>query len=167
MHGPALFDQLMVHLRLTSEVSEVLTCLAEFEDTFFSAKTNEEQQLIFRSLPQQLADTLIKAVASQPITPENQITIKRTIDDLTDKLRTCKSIQMTIAFKPNEDVISLFSDWVKRNVGPNMLIDLKFDKSIVGGTLLIAGGNYKDYSVRKNLSNRFQIQRDEILGLLS
>lgn len=167
MQNPALIDQLMSKLRLTSEITEVLNCLEEFTGTFFSAKTLEEQQLIFRALPQSIADILITAFAKESITPENQITVKRQIDELADKLRSCKSIQLTIAFQPDDATITLFSDWIKRNIRNDLLIDLKFDKSIVGGALIIAGGKYKDYSVRKNLSNRFQIQRDEILGLLS
>src|SRR6185437_7408892 len=99
---PALFDQLISQLRLTSEVEEILNCLEEFAATFFSAKTPEEQRLIFSVLPQQIAEILIKAFAQQAITPENQIAVKREIDDLSDKLRTCKSIQLTIAFKADD-----------------------------------------------------------------
>jgi F0F1-type ATP synthase delta subunit len=167
MTSPALFDQLISQLRLTSEVEEVLNCLEEFASTFFSAKTTEEQKLIFSALPQQIAEILLTAFTKQPITPENQIAVKREIDELSDKLRTCKSIQLTIAFKADDAAITLFSDWIKENVKSDLLIDLKFDKSIVGGVLLISGGKFKDYSVRKNLSNRFQIQRDEILSLLT
>lgn len=166
MQKTALFDQLIIFLRTTTDASAVDTCLQEFIDTFFTPKKLEDQQQIFRKLPKNIANILIASFATTPITPENQIRIKREIDELTDKLRTCKNIQMTIAFQPNEETITYFSDWVKNNVNKELLIDLRFDKSIVGGAVVIAGGAYKDYSVRKNLSNRFQIQRDDIMGLL-
>ena len=81
-------------------------------------------------------------------------------------MHTCKSLELTIAFQPNEETINLFSDWVKKNVEKDLLLDLHFDKGIVGGAVIISEGAYKDYSVRKKLSNRFQIQRDDILSLL-
>src|SRR5579859_4269690 len=166
MQTPAQFDQLMTFLRTTTDASAVDTCLQEFIDTFFTAKKLEEQQQIFRKLPKNVANLLIEAFALEAITPENQIRIKREIDELTDKLRSCKNIQMTIAFQPNEETITYFSEWVKNNINKELLIDLRFDKTIVGGALIIVAGAYKDYSVRKKLSDRFQIQRDDILGLL-
>ena len=166
MQTPTLFDQVMERLRTTSDLSQVLLCLGEFVDTFFQRKSLQEQQTIFRKLPLEMANVFIAAFASQPVTPENQITIKRQIDELIDKLHLCKSMQLTIAFQANEETITLFSDWVKKNIDKNLLIDLHFDNAIVGGAVIIAHGAYKDYSVHKNLSNRFQIQREDILGLL-
>jgi F0F1-type ATP synthase delta subunit len=163
---PALFDQITSKLRTTADVKQVLTCLETFVDTFFSAKKSADQKQIFQELPKAVADILIAAFASEPITPANQITIKRQIDELSDKLRACKSIQLTIAFQPTEETITFFSDWVKKNVSPDTLIDLQFDKSIFGGAQIIAGGVFKDYTVRKNLANRFRIQREDIMSLL-
>jgi len=166
MNDSALFDQILVYIRTKADLSELLTCIEEFTDTFFAPKKLEEQQQIFRKLPMGLSKILVNAFASKPTTPENQIEIKRSIDSLVDKLHACKSLQLTIAFQPNDETIGYFSDWVKRNVKKDVLIDLRFDKAIVGGALIIADGVYKDYSVRKKLSNRFQIQKEDILGLL-
>ena len=162
-----LFDQIASKLRLTSDVSLVLASLEEFTDTLFAPNAATEQQQIFRKLPKEIADILSKALTSIPVTPENQITIKREINALSDKLRACKSITLTLAFQPDDATISLFSDWIKKNIRADLLIDLQFDTSIVGGVLLIADGAYKDYSVRKKLADRFQIQREEIVGLLN
>src|SRR5258708_461657 len=120
MQSPALFDQVITELRTTSDLAQVLTCLGEFIDTFFSPKKLEEQQLIFKKLPVSLADLFIRVLASKPITPENQISIKRQIDELIDKLHTCKRIQLTIAFQASEETISLFSDWVKKNINKEL-----------------------------------------------
>jgi F0F1-type ATP synthase delta subunit len=166
MQNPALFDQLISQIRTTSDANEVLASLNAFADTFFSAKSAADQQKIFNELPKAVADILIAAFATQPITPENQITIKRQIDELSDKLRACKSLQLTIAFQPTEETITFFSDWVKKNVKQDLLIDLQFDKSIVGGAQIIVGGIFKDYSVRRGLADRFRIQREDIMGLL-
>ena len=145
----------------------MLACLDAFTRTFFSSKTTEDQQAIFRRLPKELADIFISTLVKEPITPHNQIGIKRQIDELATKLRACEVVQITIAFKPDDNTISLFSDLVKKNTKPEMLIDMQFDKTIVGGALIVAYGIYKDYSVRKNLAGRFQIQREDIMNLLT
>jgi F0F1-type ATP synthase delta subunit len=166
MNSPTLFDQIIMKLRTTSEVSNVIHCLEEFSTTSFSEASAPAHVEIFRKLPKETADMLITTFIKQSIKAEDQILIKKEINELLDKLRTCKSIKLTIAFQPGENTITLFSDWIKKNVKPDLLIDLQFDKSIVGGAQIIAKGVYKDYSIRKNLTNRFQIQRDEIMELL-
>src|SRR5579872_7245954 len=136
-NSPALFDQIIAYIRTTSDLNYVFSCLEEFIATFFAPKNLEEQQKIFRKLPLELADIFIHAFANAHITPENQIGIKKEIDDLIDKLHACKNLQLTIAFQPDEETITYFSDWIKKNVRKDLLIDLKFDKAIVGGALII------------------------------
>jgi F0F1-type ATP synthase delta subunit len=143
-----------------------LACLEKFIEKFLSISETDKQQ-IFKDLPEEIAAILIPAFAHEAATPENYITVKRQIDELSDRLRKCQNIQLTIAFKPDEITITLFSDWVKKNIKPDMLIDLHFDAAIVGGAVIIAGGVFKDYSVRKRLANRFQIQKEEITALLN
>ena len=162
----ALFDQLVTKLRTKTDVLAVLSCLEEFVASFFSAKSLEDQQEIFKRLPKDTAEILVQSLVREAITPENQITIKRHIDELRTELSACKTVQITLAFEPNDETLTLFSDWIKKNVNPELLIDLQFDKTIVGGILLIADGVYKDYSIRKRLANRFQIQREEIMAFV-
>ncbi len=167
MQEAALFEQLVTKLRLKSEMTEVLVCLDEYVGSFFAPLPLTDGEHVFDRLPNDLAVILKEAFLKQPITPENQGHVQKIIDELNTKLHTLKIVQLTIAFQPDDAAISVFSEWVKKNVGPDTLLDLQFDKTIVGGALLVANGAYKDYSVRKNLASRFQIQRDEILGLLT
>lgn len=165
MNNPVLFDQIMTKLRTTSEVSDVIHALEEFASSSFSPTKTSAQEQIFIKLPKETATIFITAFA-KPSTAAEQITLKREVNELLTKLRTYKSIKITIAFQPDDATITFFSEWIKKNIGPGLLMDLQFDKSIVGGAQIIAGGVYKDYSVKKNLTNRFQIQKDEIMKLL-
>jgi len=167
MNNPALSDQIIAKIRTTSEVSQVLSCLEKFVETFLSSPSESDKEQLFKELPQEIAAILSASFAHQDSTPENYILVKREIDELVDRLRKCESIQLTIAFKPDDPTLTLFSDWVKKNVKADTLLDLSYNAEIVGGAILIAGGVFKDYSIRKNLANRFQIQRDEIVKLLS
>jgi len=166
MNDSALFDKIMATLRTTVECSQVIACLAEFAATSFSSTTSPQREQIFRKIPTQIAPLLNDMLSKASYTAEEQIVVKRQINDLLDKLRTYKSIKLTIAFRPNDETIAFFSDWIKKNVKIDLLVDLQFDKSIVGGAQIIAGGVYKDYSVKKKLADRFQIQKEEILSLL-
>jgi hypothetical protein len=161
-----LNDQIITKLRLKSELTEVLVCLEEFVASFFAPGEQSDHQTIFDRLPNGLSQLFDDAFLKEPITHENQGTVKKNVEELQEKLRTCKTMQLTLAFQPDDATITVFSEWVKKNVDPKMLIDLQFDKTIVGGALIVAGGIYKDYSVRKGLANRFQIQKEDIVGMM-
>lgn len=162
MNNSALFEQIIEKLRTTSEATSVIHCLEELSATSFEQTSSPQ---IFKNLPKEIADILI-SIVTKPATQAEQIALKRELNELQTKLHACKSIRLTIAFQPDDTTLSFFSDWIKKNVRPDLLIDLQFDKSIVGGMQLIYGGVYKDFTVKKNLTNRFQIQRDEIIKLL-
>jgi hypothetical protein len=166
MENSVLFNQIIIKLRTKADVAAVISCMQEFADSFFSTKSLQKQQQIFAQLPNGLADIFIKEFAQKPITPETQIPVKRRLDELETALKNCQPMQLTIAFQPDEETITYFSDWIKKNIRPDILIDIQFDKMIVGGALLIASGIYKDYSIRKALSHKFQMQRDDIIELL-
>jgi hypothetical protein len=167
MDNSALFDQIAGKLRLKSEMTAVLICLDEFVNDFFAPKGSTMVQTVFDGLHPELAKILKDVFLKDAVTHENQASVNKTVDELKDKLRAMRVVQLTLAFQPDEAAIGLFSEWVKKNISTNTLIDLQFDKTIVGGALIISDGQYKDFSVRKKLAGRFQIQRDEIMGLLS
>lgn len=162
-----LYEQISEKLRLKSELTAVFICLDDFTSNFFAPKEDGDVQRVFDNLPPPLAQVMKDAYLKEPVTHENQSAVHRNVESLKDKLRTLRVVQLTLAFQPNEEAIAIFSDWVKKNVTQDTIIDLQFDKTIVGGALLIADGQYKDYSIRKKLAGRFQIQRDEIVGLLN
>ncbi len=167
MQDSALFEHITEKIRLKSEMTAVLICLDDFASNFFAPKDDGEVQRVFDNLPPALAQVMKDAYLKEPVTHENQSLVHKNIEALKDKLRTLRVVQLTLAFQPNEEATAVFSDWVKKNIAPDTIIDLQFDKTIVGGALLIADGQYKDYSVRKKLAGRFQIQRDDIVGLLN
>jgi hypothetical protein len=167
MDNTALFDQVAAKLRLKSEMTAVIICLDEYMNDFFAPKGSSNIQTVFDNLPPEIGQVLKAEFLKEEVTHENQPIVNKKIDELKTKLRTMRIVQLTLAFQPDEEAIKLFSEWVKKNISPTALIDLQFDKTIVGGALIISDGQYKDYSVRKQLSGRFQIQRDEIMGLLT
>jgi F0F1-type ATP synthase delta subunit len=167
METSDLYEKLIARLRLKSELNQVQLCLEEFLASFFAPKEHSEVMQLFDNLPNGISQIFKTTLLKEQITPANQGAVKKVVEKLQEKLATCKTIQITLAFQPDETAIELFSDWVKKNVDPGTLIDLQFDKTIVGGVLLVANGIYKDYSVRKALSNRFRIQKEEIMGLIS
>ena len=167
MENSALFDQIASKLKLKSDMTAVLVALEEYMSVFFSPKGKNSVEHVFDQLPPDIASLMKNAFLQIPTSPENQNSTRKSVDALTARLRKCGWVELTIAFQPDDNTVAAFSEWVKKNLTADTLIDLKFDKTIVGGALIVASGKYKDYSVKKTLAGRFQIQRDDIMDLLT
>lgn len=159
-------NEIPAKLRLTSDVKQAQVCLDELLANIFTpdAKTNLESYLT--KLPGDLPQLFSDIFLTTTVTQSTQNDYKKQIEQVSQMLNTCKIVQLTLAFKPDNYSISLFSDWIKKNIGVDAVIDLQYDRSIVGGVQIIYNGIYKDYSVRKNLASTFQLRKDEITGLL-
>src|SRR5260221_6391852 len=120
MNDSALFNEIIAKLRTTSEASDLTHYLEGFSGATSSVAKNLEDQKNLSRLPKEVPLLLNQAFTKQSPTPEEQILIKRTANELLDKLRTCKTIILTIAFQPDDVTISFFSDWIKKNVNPTM-----------------------------------------------
>lgn len=166
MNDTALFDQIIAKLRLKSEATLALVCIDEFLTNFFTPNDNVNLEQLFNKLPSEVSKMFIDIFLKTPVTPENKLALKARAEALAEKIRACQVVQMTLAFQPDDSAISLFADWIKKNVSVDTIIDMQFDQSIVGGAQIVSGGMYKDYSVRKHLAGRFQIQREEIMDML-
>lgn len=162
-----LSNQIIAKLRLTSERKAVSLCLEEFTASFFAPNAHTNTKALFATLPNGIGQVLEQAFLKSPITPQNERSIKTQIEKLQEKLAACKTLQMTLAFEPDEAAINSFSAWIKHNATPDTLIDLQFDRSIIGGALLVSNGIYKDYSLKRTLSDKFQLQKSEIMEMLN
>ena len=162
-----LSKQVIAKLRTTSELKAVLVCLEEFVASFFAPHEHENLLVLFEQLPNGAGSVLKEVFFKAPITPENENALKKQVEKLQEELNECKRIQITLAFQPDNVTIEFLSDWIKKNATADTLIDLHYDRTIIGGLQLVANGIYKDYSLRKTLSNKFQLQKADIEALIT
>ncbi len=160
-------DKILSLIQTKSEAGEVLVCLENFSGTLFLSKENVVTAEYFSRLKQELADELVRTFTKDLSSEASRNEIESFLKKLQESLRKCKTLQLTIAFHPDEITIAVFSSWVKKNIANNVLLDIQIDKTIGAGALIIIDGKYKDFSIRKKLADIFQIKKEEILTLLS
>ncbi len=160
-------DKILSLIQTKSEAGEVLLCLENFAGTIFMSKEKLPVAEYFSRLKQGLADELISTFTKEVKIETDRHGAELFLKQLQSAVRDCKILQLTIAFHPDAETIEVFSSWIKKNIANNILLDIQIDKTIGAGALIIIDGKYKDYSIRKKISSIFQIQKEEILGLLT
>ncbi len=68
-------------------------------------------------------------------------------------LEQLAKVDMTIAFEPTDAFIDEILHFLRGVLGESVVIDLKVDKSLLGGVLVSYKGKYKDFSLLKVFNN--------------
>lgn len=106
-------------------------------------------------------ERLISEVSSDP----NHRTLEEVCQELEHAIRALKVIFLTIAFDPPQESIDLITSWVKTNIG-NIVLDIEYNKHLLGGVIISYQGNYRDLTTKKILKQRLQEKKDDILSLI-
>ncbi len=78
------------------------------------------------------------------------------LNDLKEDLTKTPKLLMTLAFKPDAKFTNQLFLWVKTTVGPSYLLELAYDPDIIGGSVIVYNGLYKDFSLKKDMTRFFE-----------
>ena len=82
---------------------------------------------------------------------KNDRRFHKIMEKLKQDLEGMSVLELTLAFEPDEETISMIYSWGKDNLGKNILLSLKTDPEIVGGAIISFEGKYNDVSAAKKL----------------
>lgn len=83
-------------------------------------------------------------------------------EDLENSIKNIQTLTIYLPISlPLENIVEI-GKYLKESYGPNFLIDLKYDPTLVAGAALAWKGIYKDYSIKQKL----QGNHEQILNLI-
>ena len=91
--------------------------------------------------------------------------IEGSLQSLEDYLKSLKEINITLAFEPSKGVIDKIYDWVVKNVGEDVIVNMSIQNNILGGAVISFNGRYFDYSLEGKLEKAFSKKREDIKRL--
>lgn len=92
-------------------------------------------------------------------TPENY---NQKMKDLESSFSKSNKVVVYLPIEPSEQETVKMGVWFKTNVSKDILMDLQYDPSLIGGPAFSYRGVYKDYSIR----SRIKAQKQAILKSL-
>lgn len=108
-----------------------------------------------------------KVLASALPSDRNPQTTEKLLKDLQTALQTLKTINITIAIEPSEDLLDKMSDWANKNISQKSIFDVKVDPHIVGGAQVTINGKYTDSSLLKRLNKYFDASGQKLFKSLN
>ncbi len=80
--------------------------------------------------------------------------LKTVVDEIIQELSQMKELHLRIAFDPNEDDLQALSQWIRFHVGVHAILNVTYDPTVTGGTILTYDGAYRDYSVATQIDEQ-------------
>jgi hypothetical protein len=93
----------------------------------------------------------------------NKETMYKLVEAMNEKIKALPSVNIYIPYEATMGEVVKMGKWFRKNVDPNMLVELHTDPTLLGGCAFAWQGIYRDYSLRHYMYKR----RGEIAKIIS
>ncbi len=63
-------------------------------------------------------------------------------------------VKLEIAFSPSEEFLQKISNWMEKNLGKKVILDVTVNPKIIGGAIIEYQGKWRDFSLVKKLKEK-------------
>lgn len=120
-------------LRLEEEVDLLLEALYETKEGAF-------EEALTRSVRTWVSEEIKVSLG------KNGVNKTEFLKGLKEVLTKLKSLKLTLAFEPVEDTLDKIHNWVVREIGEGIILEITFNPNILAGAIIIFEGEYRDFS---------------------
>lgn len=139
--------------RLSSEIDDLLLSIFKTESQSFDNA--------LKDISQDFANKIKETFRKNRLDIGNKEIIRNFLIKLKELLEKLKIIRLTIVFEPSLQTIENIHNWISSNLGEGYILDIQTNQKILGGAIITFNGEYKDFSVKKNLEDFFSAKRQE------
>lgn len=84
----------------------------------------------------------------------NKDNVYKIFSDLEKQVSSLKTLTIYLTFEPDDLSLSQMGNFARKLFGNSLLLDVKYDPSLIAGTAFAWKGVYKDYSLRAKIGSR-------------
>ena len=149
----------------TKEELDILKRAVSFLEQALYKGKGEVEEVLNSELPRDLAASFREVITEAPY----QGSVSKIADLLSDLKKTISRMRifgLDLAFYPSEKSVTILYNWVRREAGESVVLDLNIDRGVIGGARLVFGGKYRDYSLGGMIEEAMEEERERILGMI-
>ena len=147
-----LFNHLLNHSYTKSDLLHRVRLLRSAVEKNLYSKTDNQQ--FFDLIPAKLYKDFTKK------------DLYAKIGEYTKQIRKLPEITLILPFSPEEKNLAEITTWLRKELKPTLLVNIKLDTNLGAGCSFIVDGIYYDYSINKELKQAGDKMR-ELLTKLS
>ena len=101
------------------------------------------------SLKSQLGEDLYAVLSAVP----GQKELSDIFEKFTKEAASLDTARLDIAFDPTYEFLSKISEWISREAGHKVILDINVSKKLIGGLQVSFGGHFTDASLEKKIKD--------------
>lgn len=153
-----------INIKTVEEKEELESYLELLEESVF--KKEGFAQTLKDSVPVKYSSFIKEFLDKNKVSINDGESVKSAFDGLKSYLKNLTPVNLTIAYSPSEKSLENIYNWVFKNIGENIILDIDIDSGLLGGAIISYKGKYSDYSLKKSLEEGFRNHDKEIRELI-
>ena len=141
----------------SSEIDNILSNL-------FKVKNRNIEEILDRTVGQKTLEIVKKLVRENKIDSSDYNSLDKLLSGIKQDLKKIRILKMSLAIDPTFEIIDRLFDWVRKNLGEGIILDIDKNETILGGAIISFDGEYKDFSLKRALEGIFQTKKGEIMN---
>lgn len=162
----SIFTELLTFVKTTADADQLESQIERLLTRIFQINKQSFEKELEANLNLNLAGAIKRIFTTQNLSYSKPEEMKAFLEQMRKELTACKVLTLTISFEPSHETIDLFFDWVRRELGPGIILELNADKTIVGGAIIVYQGKFMDMSIRKKLDDLFILKKEELAKII-
>ncbi|CAN5145478.1 hypothetical protein BH11PAT1_BH11PAT1_7440 [soil metagenome] len=147
-------NDILASLSTKQELQHFLTSLGEVEQGLYTLMSDTKKVLAMHFPPEQL-DQITSYFIKNKLDVRNKEQFSQFVTGITSAASSLPLLSLTLSFAPTSHQVSQIARWLAQNSTTHYLLDITIVPEIIGGTRIGINGTYKDYSVKKTVTEYF------------
>ncbi len=164
MSSTLLYYDVLRDIKTIEQLEEFSSDIDNILSSLFKVKNKNIEEILNKTVGQKTLGIVKKLVETNKIDASDYNSLDKLLNGIKQDLRKIRILKMFLAIDPTSEIIDHVFDWVKKNLGEGIVLDIDKDESILGGAIISFNGTYKDFSLKRALEGIFQTKKDEIMN---
>jgi F0F1-type ATP synthase delta subunit len=145
--------------KTNTQATDFVTRLSSVSEQIYSTDFNLEKALSDQ-FGIQKKDKFMIILRDNKIPIDSNTALEDFLKKIREKISSMPIVSLMLAFEPKEETLKSISDWFPLNINMQVLLDIKVDPDIIGGTYINFNGKCSDFSIKPV----FEQIHDEVMG---
>jgi len=160
------YDLVLQDIRTLDDLRLMSGQIDQLLVSLFKATSDDFNDTLQTKLQRTLGTHLMLSLKSQNIRLDNQEQLQLYFTGLREYISHLPVLQLTLAYHPTNEQVEQLSEWVRAETVKPVILQLIYNKIVLGGAIITYQGRIIDLSLKKKFERVYETKREEILGLL-
>lgn len=140
------------------EQLEVLYQMDEILKYIYKSDNEDIQQFINKTARYGITEAIFSRLSDQ----SDRLVQAKTIEKMKEEIKELRVLKLTFAINPTVDTMKKVCQWVKTNIGQDVILAIDVNNRIVAGIILSFEGRYGIFTARNKFDKYWENNRKDI-----